>query len=115
MTPLPTINRCALVLEPTEVYLAWAKECPEGDPDLTLDDLREEGGSVYLIPEIDAEPETWLKRHFKALFEEELEAWCTDDAFWPEKRTYKVFQSFFEVRFHSMVFDAATGPIEKEY
>ena len=110
---LPTVNRCAVVLEPTSAYLEWAKSCPEGDEGLTLDEVREEG-TVYLIPEVDAEPETWLKRNYKAMFEHELESWCTDDAFWPEDRSFKAFKGFFDIRFCSMVLDMGKGAIERD-
>jgi len=110
---LPAVNRYALVLELTEAYLAWARECPEGDPDLTLDELREES-TGYLIPEIDAEPESWLSRNYVAMIEHELYAWCTDDTFWPENRSFKVFQQFFEARFCSMVLDMGANSIERD-
>jgi hypothetical protein len=47
---LPTVNRAAVVLEPAQAYLEWAKGCPEAVPDLTIEELGEEG-TVYLIPE----------------------------------------------------------------
>ena len=110
---LPTVNRYAVVLAPTEAYLEWARECPERDPELTLELLREDG-TVYLIPETNAEPDNWLRRNYAAMFEHELDAWYTDDAFWPEDRSFKTFQKFFEVRFCSMVFDMGNGRIVRE-
>jgi hypothetical protein len=71
---LHVVNRMAVVLEPAQAYLEWAKECPEALPDLTFEDLGEEG-RVFLIPETDADPERWLRRNFAAMFENELEAW----------------------------------------
>lgn len=110
---LLTVNRAAVVLEPAETYLEWARECPDSLPDLTLADLREEG-TVYLIPETDAEPEVWLRRHYTTLFANELFAWCTDEACWPRDRSYKAFKKFFQVRFCSLVLDLGRGPIERE-
>ena len=110
---LPTVNRVAVVMEPAPAYLEWAKECPDGLPDLTLADLREEG-TIYLIPETDAEPEAWLRRHYAPLFANELFAWCTDEAFWPRDRSYKAFKKFFQVRFCSIVLDLGRGPIERD-
>ena len=46
---LPTVNRSAMVLELTEAYLQWAKESPEGEPELTLDELCEECSVFCLI------------------------------------------------------------------
>jgi hypothetical protein len=33
---------------------------------------------------------------------------------WPENKTYKMFQEWFDVEFHSMVFDLLQSDIEKE-
>ena len=109
---LPIVNRAAVVLEPAQAYLEWARECPEALPDLTLEELCEEG-TAYLIPETDADPEKWLRRNFGAMFEHELYAWYTDRAFWPKDRSFKAFKKFFKVRFCSMVLDLGKGPIEK--
>jgi len=107
------VNRAAVVLEPAQAYLEWARECPEALPDLTLEELGEEG-TVYLIPETDADPESWLRRNFVPMFEHELDAWYTDQTFWPKDRSFKAFKKFFNVRFCSMVLDLGKGPIERE-
>ena len=109
---LPDMNRFALVLEPAEAYLEWAKVYPEADPDLTLDDLCEEG-TVYLIPEVEGHLEAWLKRNYKAMFECELNLWCTDDSFWPDDLSFKTFEKFFNIRFCSMVLDMGHGIIKR--
>ena len=109
----PEVNRCAVVLEPTKAYLEWAKACPEGDPEPTLEDTCEEG-TVYLIPVVDAEPDAWLKRNYEAMFKHELGAWCTDDAFWPKDRSFTAFKKFFAVKFCSMVLDMGEDEIEKD-
>jgi len=109
---LHIVNRMAVVLEPAQAYLEWARECPEALPDLTLEDLGEEG-TVYLIPETDADPENWLRRNYVPMFEHELDAWYRDQAFWPKDRSFKAFKKFFRVRFCSMVLDLGKGLIEK--
>jgi hypothetical protein len=108
----PLVNRAAIVLEPAQAYLEWARECPEAFPNLTFEELCEEG-IVYLIPETDADPDNWLRRHFLAMFEPELDAWYTDQAYWPKDRSFKAFKKFFKIRFCSMVMDLGKGPIEK--
>jgi len=110
---LPTVNRSALVVEPTKVYLEWARGCPDGDPELTLDEICEEI-TIYLIPEVYAEPEAWLKRNYKAIFEHELESWCIDDDLWPGDRSFKAFRKFFRVRYCSMLLDMGRGAIERD-
>jgi hypothetical protein len=81
-------------------------------PDLKLEELGEEG-TVYLIPETDVDPENWLSRNFVAMYENELDAWYTDRAFWPKSHSFMSFKKFFKVRFCSMVLDLRNGPIEK--
>ena len=109
----PIVNRAAMVLEPAQAYLEWARECPEAMPDLTLQELGEEG-TVYLIPEANDNPDKWLRRNFVAMFENELEAWYTDRVFWPKDRSFKVFKEFFKVRFCSIVLDLGKGSLEKD-
>ncbi|MFC1935732.1 hypothetical protein ACFLX9_03100 [Chloroflexota bacterium] len=106
-------DRCALVLEPTGTYLEWARRCPEGDADLSLEELRAEG-TVYLIPEIEGWPETWLRHNYSALFEHELAAWCMDDSLRPLNRSFGSFKKFFEIRFCSVVLDMVRRAIRKE-
>lgn len=108
-----TVNRSAVVFLPTEAYLRWAKSCPDPDPDLTLDELREEG-TVFLIPEQDGDPERWLRRNFKDIFAYELNAWYTDENYWPEKLTYKLFTEFFDVQFCFIVLDMGRDNIESD-
>ena len=110
---IPILNRAALVLEPAQAYLEWARECPEALPDLTFNELGEEG-TVYLIPETDTDSHRWLKRNFVTIFEHELDAWYRDRAFWPKDRSFKTFKKFFKIRFCSIVLDLGKGSIEKD-
>ena len=112
---IPTVNREAIVLEPTDAYAKWARSCPGEDTDATLAALKEEGGAVYLIPATNDTPDIWLKCNYKILFEEELWGWCTDKAFWPKDRSFKLFKKFFKIGFHSMVMDTCDFPLERDY
>ena len=111
---LPTINRNILVVEPTEVFLEWAKISPNDDMRLTLKELVADM-TAYLIPEQDADAKSWLRRNFKTIFEIELDGWCTDPSLWPKDRSIKTFREFFRVLYCSSVIDLARGPIEQEY
>jgi hypothetical protein len=44
-----------------------------------------------------------LKSHW---FENELATWNSNQAAWPRNRTSKLFDQWFEVEIHSMVWDA---------
>jgi hypothetical protein len=81
---VPTINRVAVVVEPKEPYLAWARSLDGDDP--TIDTMsREHLTSVYLIEE-DADPEEPLRRHWDWIFAENLHSWHRDPSLWPEPR-----------------------------
>ncbi len=70
MTDLPTINRIAVVLMPTQACLDWINSCPSDKP-MTLAEIQEEP-TVYLLPQSRGKSEQSVRRHFKAMFEEEL-------------------------------------------
>lgn len=99
----PMVKRYAFVIDPSEDYLKWVKDCLN-DNTLTLKDLRAES-TVYLTPQFDCDPEEWLKRNYRGIFEEELLGWCTDKSKWPADLSFQVFKRFFEIRFCSIVFD----------
>ncbi len=97
-------NRMAVVLLPTEAYLAWTMTCPGASPNTTLERLRDEA-SVYLLPQTDGDLEKHVRRHFKPMLLEELFAWCTDESYWPPDLSYRTFKKFFDVQLASLVFD----------
>jgi len=107
---LPTINRFILVVEPTNVFLEWAKKFPDEDPKLTLNELLEDT-SAYLIPHTD--PDSWLAQNYRKIFELELNDWSVDHSCWPKDRSFKRFKEFFNVRFCSIVIDMGEGPIKR--
>ncbi len=50
---LPGLDRNAIVVEPTNAYVEWARSCPGGASDEVLSILDDEGGTVY--PRIDCD------------------------------------------------------------
>ena len=113
MSEPATINRFAVMLLPTEACLDWVKSCPDGDSHTTLDELQREP-TVYLIPEGKAKPESYIRRHYKAMFQEELNSWYTDRELWPRDLSLKMFKKFFTIYVSSMVFDLGKGIILRE-
>lgn len=111
---LPTINRHLVLIEPTTVFLDWARKFPSVDQALTLEELLEDN-TTYLIPENEENPDAWLKRNYKIIFDVELDGWCTDPSLWPKVRSFKAFKTFFKVRFSSLIIDLGTGSIDREY
>jgi hypothetical protein len=70
--------------------------------------------AIYLIPEGKVEPESYVRGHFKAMFEEELYSWYTDPALWPKDLSFKTFKKFFTTYVSTVVFDLGTGMIVRE-
>lgn len=111
MSDFAIINRYALILLPTEECVAWINSCP-GKP-LTLAEVQKEP-TVYLIPAGSAGAEGCVRRHFRAIFEQELNSWYTDPDFWPKDRSLRTFKKFFSVQVSTVVFDLGKGMIVKE-
>ena len=107
------VNRTVLVVKPKQPFLAWAHSLDDESKDLTLERLREDC-TAYLVPEIqyDSEQRQVLEWCFELLFEEELEGWHTEPKDWPQDRNLEMFLEWFEVEFHSLVFDLCDYQIQ---
>jgi hypothetical protein len=113
MTEFLTINRYAVILVPTEACFEWVKSCPDYMDDSPLGQAEREP-TVYLVPDAKDAPDDYIRHHFKAMFEEELNSWYTDPGMWPEDLSYETFKKFFTIQVTTMVYDLGKGPIEKE-
>jgi hypothetical protein len=109
------INRAVVIVRPKQPLLDWVNATDPPEEPFTLDQIRGEG-TALLVPEVDDERalERVLRRKFPRIFEQELEGWCNDEDTWPVDRSYKVFREWFDVEFHSMVFDLADDRIAPE-
>ncbi len=101
---LPMVNRVALVVRPREPYAAWANAVDEeAEYDLALHRNEPE---VFLLPVWAADDlGAAIAEHWKVIFEQELEAWCTNEKAWPRKRTLAMFREWFEVGLAEPVWD----------
>src|SRR5579862_5197989 len=98
------INRMAIVVRPKEPYCAWARSLADTSP---IDELAPRDlCSVYLVDEKHVEdPQKVVRRHYGEVFVEMLESWYTLEEAWPARRTWKMFQEWFEAEVIEMVFD----------
>ena len=72
---------------------------------------------VYLIPAYDETDkyEKFVRKHCTEIFEHELNGWYTDPAMWPQDRSWKVFQEWFDYEIQTMVLDMVPDkPLEHE-
>ena len=105
------INRIAVILVPTETCLDWINSCD--DDKMTLDEIQREP-TVFLIPEGRGDPDSQVRRHYRAMFEEEMNSWYTDPDVWPKNLSFKTFNKFFTIQMATMVFDLGKGMIIRE-
>ncbi len=113
MRYLADVNRTALIVSLKKPFIDWVKYV---DPETEFPGEKHDIKTVYLLPE-DSDNGRWeryLKKNFSTIFEQELEAWFTDESVWPQDRSWKVFNEWFDYEMHSIVFDMVSKPIEKE-
>lgn len=115
--PRFTINRHLIVLMPKQPVLDWIRRVDPNPPDLTLDQLRLEQNAFLVPDDLDGQQdaERWVQRRWQMFFESFLAEWYTVESWWPQKRTFKMFKDWFDIQYHSMVWDmAASEPISYE-
>lgn len=113
------INRAAILLRLKAPAIAWVNAYvpAEDGSEITLEDANREG-TVYLVALEDTETwdmvEEWVILNYRDLFEAELEEWSTDPALWPDDRSYRVFQEWFDVECHTVILDTVGTEIYDE-
>ena len=103
-----TVNRGLLVIKPRLPFVEWINSTGGSDETISFEDARRDS-AVYLIPELsdDKAVDSFLMKNYSTLFEQELAAWFLDEKGWPEVRDFRTFLEWFEVEFHSVVYDIA--------
>ena len=101
----------ALVLSPKQPYIDWANSFDDGVPEYDSSARR---ASVYLINEVVkvADSERVVRKYWREIFEERLNAWMRDPGVWPRHRSRSMFLEWFDVQICGMVFDSGRGPIQ---
>ncbi len=108
-----TVNRTALVILVKMPMLEWINSCAyEESHKLTLSQVNDEA-HTYLVDGIDdsTDLKKIMKKHFKTIFENEMEAWITDESMWIENISIDLFFEFFEVYASSIVHDLSSEPL----
>ncbi len=110
-TDFPAVNRSLLLIQMKQPYVNWANNISdrsksEKETTHTLENINLEPQS-YLIPEIsDFEDfESFIDHSWRLLFELQLSGWSTDEKLWPQKRTKKMFNEWFDIKSSSLVID----------
>lgn len=100
-----------MVLKAKQPFFDWLKSI---DPMDKPEEMVAEG-DVYLLPDYDEvkKVENWLKKNFNEIFEDQLNNWYIDEEMWPQKRTFKMFNEWFDYSLHTMIWDTQEKFIEK--
>ena len=98
------LNRDLVIIKPQKPYIDWANSVFD---DTCIHRNFEEDCRAVLIKVGDTRQvaEKFIRKHFRQIFEDELWAWCTDEGKWPRKLTYRMFQKWFKLEYHSEVID----------
>ncbi len=113
------INRAAIILRYKEPAIKWINEADSDDNSsiVSLKDVNDDR-TIYLIKDEDADTpmlvKRWIKLNFRMLFENELWGWYTDEALWPPKLTYKLFNEWFEFECYTCIEDTVGTSIVDE-
>lgn len=109
------LNRSVAIIKPKQPFVDWANSVVDEDEQHSIADFITDC-SVILLPVVDSDEdaEALIKDMFQDLFELELSSWIVIDEMWPENITYKMFMEWFDVEFHSIVFDSLKDDIEKD-
>jgi len=101
------VERSLVVVRAKRPFLDWIESLP--DPGhFTLEEINKDS-SAFLLPEYedDFEKDRLIRKYFPVIFEEMLKGWWQVPGDYPSERNLKMFGDWFEVEFHSLVFDLA--------
>lgn len=98
-----SINRSLLYISYKQPFYDWLKF-----HDKEADYTEELEGSAYLLPQFEFpdDLEIYLIHNFDRFFVSELFDWYTMPKMWPKKRTWDLFNEWFDIKFTIMVQDA---------
>jgi hypothetical protein len=110
-----SLNRTAVVVTAKQPFLVWLHSIDPTSRHLTLADLNQEP-SVYLLPDSDTDEKAarCVDKLCAQIFAHELDGWFRVPSAWPKDLTFRVFNRWFECRYHSMVLDLADAPFLTE-
>jgi hypothetical protein len=100
------LYRHGLLILRKQPYIDWANSLADDGAPLS-DEVSRTNRGLYLVPEVDGEPdlEELVDEFWADIFEEELSAWALPPSKWPEPRTREMFDEWFDVELNESVYD----------
>lgn len=110
---MKTINRTVLTIMANQPYIDWANGFDDDGPGMEASEVH---ATSVLIPDRYDEfnYQDFVRKHYKPIFEAELDAWMADPGVWPKNRTYALFCKWFTVVASDAVIEMGKGPIKIE-
>ena len=109
------LDRIVAVIKPTQRFLHWIQQMPDNE-DIELSDLREDC-TALLIPAFDApeEADQYMATLCEDIFANELDVWDESMETWPSDRSFEHFKQWFDIEYHSMVFDTVDDEEDDDF
>ena len=102
------INRSAITISHKQPYIQWHNAL---SPDLPMEENMLGESKTYLVkPDFD-DADKLIKKHFKQIFESELEVIWIDENDWPQNRNWKLFNEWFNYEISDFVMDLIDAPL----
>lgn len=102
---MAVVDRSAITVTHKQPFIDWNNRI---FPTMLIEKSVLGESTTYLIDQIFGDAEKVLRKHFKAIFELELEGICIDEDEWPAKRTFKMFNEWFSIEVSGWVVDLST-------
>jgi len=99
---MKVLSRSAITLTHRKPFIEWNNKL---FPDLLMHENLLGESKTYLINEFFDNAGDVIKKHYKEIFEIELEGICIDENEWPEKRNLKLFNEWFSYEISDWVMD----------
>lgn len=96
------LSRSAITISYKKPFIDWNNKLT---PDMLLDENVLGESKTYLTDELFDDAEKLVKKYYKDIFEIELEGMWTEENDWPQKRTFKLFNEWFNYEVSDFVVD----------
>ncbi|NBV41403.1 hypothetical protein EBR96_01345 [bacterium] len=112
MSQIAFSEKVGIVLRPNFPFIKWIKSAVKGtefEEDVMgiVAEKSQSEGHIYLLPTRDGieEIDDLLKSGYRTIFENELMEWQIDPDLWPKELSYPLFQQWFTVAIHDLIFE----------
>lgn len=102
------VDRIVAIVRPTDRMLAWLKKQPNALDNMVIQNLQKDC-TALMIPFFDGpkQAKAYIEQISQGIIESELESWGVPKSHWPKDLSLEIFYKFFDIEFHSMVYDLA--------